>query len=127
VCIEATGSTAALHEAVRSCAYGSRVVALGFFQGEARGLRLGEEFHHNRIAIVCSQIGGVAPSLTHRWDRTRLETTFMRLVADDRVQLRPLITHIAPLERAGDLFATLDTEPDAVMQAVIAFEGNGEA
>jgi 2-desacetyl-2-hydroxyethyl bacteriochlorophyllide A dehydrogenase len=126
VCIEATGSTAALHEAVRSCAYGSRVVALGFFQGEARGLRLGEEFHHNRIAIVCSQISGVAPSLTHRWDRGRLETTCMRLIAEDRVQLRPLITHVAPLERAGELFATLDTEPDAVMQAVIAFEGNGE-
>ncbi len=121
VCIEATGSTAALHEASRSCAYGSRVVALGFFQGEARGLWLGEEFHHNRIAIVCSQIGGVAPALSQRWDRLRLETTLMRLIAQDRVQLRSLITHVAPPERAGELFAALDSQPDAVMQAVIAF------
>ena len=44
VCIEASGASAALNEAVRACAYSARVVALGFFQGEARSLFLGEEF-----------------------------------------------------------------------------------
>jgi hypothetical protein len=34
---------------------------MGFFQGEAQGLFLGEEFHHNRINLVCSQISGVNP------------------------------------------------------------------
>ncbi|MBA2755498.1 MAG: zinc-binding dehydrogenase, partial [Chloroflexia bacterium] len=67
ICFEASGSARALHEAIRACAPSSRVVTLGFFQGEAAGLMLGEEFHHNRIAVVCSQIGGVAPELRHRW------------------------------------------------------------
>ncbi|MGH7753668.1 MAG: zinc-binding dehydrogenase, partial [Gemmatimonadales bacterium] len=49
VCIEAAGNYAALAEAIRAAAPGSVVVALGFFQGEAAGLFLGEEFHHNRI------------------------------------------------------------------------------
>ena len=61
VCIEVSGAAPALAEAIRTVAYSSRVVAMGFFQGEARGLSLGEEFHHNRIELICSQISGVAP------------------------------------------------------------------
>ncbi len=45
ICIEVSGATPALSEAIRTVAYSSRVVAMGFFQGEARGLHLGDEFH----------------------------------------------------------------------------------
>ena len=62
VSIEISGSYRALHEAIRATAYNSRVVVSGFPQGEAVGLFLGEEFHHNRIAVVCSQISEPAPS-----------------------------------------------------------------
>ena len=122
VCIEASGASAALNEAVRACAYSARVVALGFFQGEARSLFLGEEFHHNRIDIVCSQISGVSPALKYRWDTARLVATFMGLVAEGRLDLRPLITHVAPFAEAARLFDLLDKRPDEVVQAVIAFE-----
>ena len=33
-------------------------MASGFYQGGAANLRLGEEFHHNRVRIVASQIAG---------------------------------------------------------------------
>ncbi len=121
VCIECSGATAALHEAVRACAYSAKVVAMGFFQGEASGLFLGEEFHHNRINIVGSQISGVSPALTNRWDVQRLVTTFMSLVADGRLDLQPLITHVQPFNEAASLFALLDTQANDVMQAVIQF------
>jgi threonine dehydrogenase-like Zn-dependent dehydrogenase len=122
VCIEASGATAALNEAVRACAYSARVVALGFFQGEGRGLFLGEEFHHNRIDIVCSQISGVSPALKYRWDIPRLVATFMGLVAEGRLELQPLITHVRPFAEAAALFELLDKRPDDALQAVIAFE-----
>ena len=64
VVIEVTGAISALNEAIRAAAYSSRVVAMGFFQGDASGLILGEEFHHNRINLVCSQISGVSPELS---------------------------------------------------------------
>ena len=79
VCLEISGSPQALQEAIRSVAYAGRVVALGFMQGEAKGLYLGEEFHHNRVQVVCSQIGGINPLYTHRWDRPRLDRTIMEL------------------------------------------------
>lgn len=120
-CIEASGSAQALNEAIRACAYSSKVVALGFFQGDARALFLGEEFHHNRINIVCSQISGVAPELDHRWNELRLVHTFMRLVAQGRLQLQPLLTHIAPAAQAPELFTLLDERPGEVLQAVLDF------
>ena len=81
VSIEISGSYRALHEAIRATAYNSRVVVSGFPQGEAAGLFLGEEFHHNRIAVVCSQISGVNPSWTTAGTSPRLERTVVELAA----------------------------------------------
>ncbi len=121
VCIEVSGSTAALNEAIRAVAYSSRVVALGFFQGEASHLTLGEEFHHNRINLVCSQISGVAPELQHRWNKMRLWQSAVRLQAEGVLDLRPIITHRAPFTQAADLFETLDQRPNDVVLAVMEF------
>lgn len=121
ICIEASGSPRALHEAVRACAYSARVVAMGFFQGDATGLFLGEEFHHNRINIVCSQISGVAPELQYRWSENRLVHTFMSLVEHGRLQLEPLITHVVAAREARALFELLDERPHEVLQAVLDF------
>jgi threonine dehydrogenase-like Zn-dependent dehydrogenase len=121
VCIEASGATPALNEAIRAAAYSSKVVALGFFQGNAPGLYLGEEFHHNRINLVCSQISGLAPELQHRWDRPRLVQTFMRLAVAGQVQVHPLITHLAPAAEAAALFQILDERPSEALQAILDF------
>src|SRR5690606_23096686 len=98
VVLEVTGSTVALHEAVRAVAYSARVVAMGFFQGAAQGWLLGEGFHRNRVSIICSQISCVDPDLSYRWTRVRLAQTVVQLQGDGMFILPPLITHIAPLE-----------------------------
>jgi 2-desacetyl-2-hydroxyethyl bacteriochlorophyllide A dehydrogenase len=121
VTIEASGSARALHEAVRATAYSARVVALGFFQGEAQGLWLGEEFHHNRISLVCSQISNVAPALSYRWDRLRLIHTIMDLQARGSLNLRPVITHVIPFKQAAQAFQLLDERPDQALQVVLDF------
>ena len=119
VAIEVTGSTIALNQAIRSVAYSAKVVALGFFQGDATGLFLGEEFHHNRVNIVGSQIFGTDPELTYRWNRLRLIQTFMRLQADGIVDLKPIISHMIPFDNAGEAFRILDQEPENTLQVVL--------
>ena len=104
VSIEISGSYGALHEAIRATAYNSRVVVSGFPQGEATGLFLGEEFHHNRIAVVCSQISGVSPEVDHRWNVPRLERTVVELAAAGRLDVTSLVTHTFP---AADVAASL--------------------
>ena len=121
VTIEVSGSARALNEAVRATAYSARVVALGFLQGEAAGLFLGEEFHHNRIQLVCSQISNVDPALSYRWDRIRLIHTIMDLQAKGSLNLRPVITHIIPFEDAAEGFRILDETPDQALQIVLDF------
>jgi threonine dehydrogenase-like Zn-dependent dehydrogenase len=121
VAIEISGSYRALHEAVRSTAPGGRVVAAGFYQGEGAGLHLGEEFHHNRIQIVASQIGGVPTGLAGRWTTGRLHRVFMELVADGRVDVAPLISHVVPCDDVVEAYRLLDETPAETLEMVLDF------
>ena len=123
VSIEISGSYPALHEAIRSTAYNSEVVSAGFFQGEGAGLFLGEEFHHNRVRVVCSQISGLNPAIDHRWSVERLEKTVMSLAAEGKVSLEPLVTHVFEADEADKAFQLLDQSPapGEVVQIVLKF------
>jgi 2-desacetyl-2-hydroxyethyl bacteriochlorophyllide A dehydrogenase len=121
VSIEISGSYRALHEAIRSTAYNSKVVSSGFYQGEGLGLSLGEEFHHNRINVVSSQIFGVSLALDHRWSVERLERTVMALAAEEEIGLKPLVTHVFGVEEAGEAFRLLDEDPSEAVQVVLEF------
>lgn len=120
-CIEVSGAPPALAEAIRAVAYSARVVAMGFFQGEIAGLRLGEEFHHNRVQLICSQISGVAPESSYRWSKPRLWRTAIELQHEGVLDLTSLITHIAPFDEAPALFERLDRGLPDVLQAVLEF------
>lgn len=121
VSIEVSGSGLALHEAIRATAYSSKVIAMGFYQGEGKGLYLGEEFHHNRVNVVASQIFGVAPELKYRWDEVRLAQTIMRLQAEGVLNLLPLISHKFAFGEIQKAFELLDANPSDVMQVVLEF------
>jgi len=120
-CIEVSGAPPALSEAIRTVAYSSRVVAMGFFQGEVKGLQLGEEFHHNRIELICSQISGVAPAVSHRWSKLRLWQSAIRLQHEGRLNLTPLISDDVPFEDAPRLFERLDRGDPAILQSMLSF------
>lgn len=121
VAIEASGFYTALNEAIRAVAYSAKVVALGFFQGAGQGLYLGEEFHHNRVNVVCSQIFGVSPELTYRWNVPRLVAAAMRLQADGVLNLRPIITQVYPFSEAAEAFRMCDYESEQTIQVVLDF------
>jgi 2-desacetyl-2-hydroxyethyl bacteriochlorophyllide A dehydrogenase len=121
VAFEASGASPALNEAIRSVAYSSKVVALGFYQGAATQLTLGEEFHHNRINIVCSQISGVDPELSYRWNELRMVQTVIALQAQGVLNLEPLISHRTPFHDAAKAFELLDTDPNSTLQVVLDF------
>ena len=121
VVIEMSGSYEALSEAIRSVAYSSRVVASGFFQGPATALRLGEEFHHNRVSIVGSQIYGVAPHLQHRWDELRMSRTVLVLEDAGDLRLTELVSHVVPDSDAPAAFELLDSAPQDALQIVLDY------
>ncbi len=121
VSLEVSGVTTALHEAIRGSAYAAKVVAMGFYQGEARQLALGDEFHHNRVTVVSSQVSGVDPELSYRWDKARLAASAMALQADGTLDLGPLVTHDLPFADAAAAFDLLDRTPAEALQVVLRF------
>jgi 2-desacetyl-2-hydroxyethyl bacteriochlorophyllide A dehydrogenase len=122
VSIEISGVYAALNEAIKATAYNSKVICSGFFQGGGTPLVLGEEFHHNRIDIVCSQISGVSPTLQHRWDELRLQRTVIELAAAGRIDLPSLVSHRMPIEQAPEAFELLDYRAEEAVQVVLTFD-----
>lgn len=122
--IELSGSDRALHEATRAVVVDGTVVASGFYQGGAANLRLGEEFHHNRVRIVASQISGTPLALGPRWNQQRLVSVVMEQVFAGRIDVEALVTDVLPAAEVGSAFARLDVGDPHTLQVVLRF---GEA
>jgi 2-desacetyl-2-hydroxyethyl bacteriochlorophyllide A dehydrogenase len=120
--IELSGSDRALHEATRCVAVDGTVVASGFYQGGAAGLRLGEEFHHNRVRIVASQISGTPVALGRRWDQARLVAVFLRQAVAGRVDVGRLVTDVVDAPDVATAFERLDRADPETLQVVLRFD-----
>jgi len=119
--VELSGTYAALHEAIRSVGVDGLVVASGFYQGEGTGLRLGEEFHHNRVRVVGSQIGGTPLPMGLRWNQRRLVTTVMAEIAAGRVQVEPLVSDVLDAEEVEWAFELISQGYAETLQVVLRF------
>ncbi|CUR60470.1 putative oxidoreductase [metagenome] len=120
--IEISGNIRALHEATRSVVVDGTVVAAGFYQGAADHLRLGEEFHHNRVRILASQIGGTPLALGPRWDRERLVSVFMEQALAGAVDVRSLVTDVVDADQVATAFERLDSGDPDILQVILRFD-----
>jgi 2-desacetyl-2-hydroxyethyl bacteriochlorophyllide A dehydrogenase len=119
--IELTGAYAALHQAIRVAGVDGAVIAAGFYQGPATALALGEEFHHNRVTLVSSQIGSLPPALRERWSRERLHQTVIKLCAAGRIDPMPLVSHVIPATSAAEAYRLVDAPPPDLLQVILNF------
>jgi NADPH:quinone reductase-like Zn-dependent oxidoreductase len=117
VAFECTGSSPALHEAIRVVRRRGLVVAVGFYQHDAIGLRLGDEFHHNGVRIVCGQIGNIHPR--HDWRSLRAESVRLGLAGDVMFGRLPRST-VSIEEVAAGIDAL--RRPDEVLQVAISYD-----
>jgi len=116
VAFECTGSARALNEAIRVVRRRGTVVAVGFYQGEAAGLFLGDEFHHNGVEVRSGQIGNLHP----RWDVGRLRAFGIDLAIRRAVMLGGLPRMVFPIARAPEAFEALKRPAD-VLQAALSY------
>jgi 2-desacetyl-2-hydroxyethyl bacteriochlorophyllide A dehydrogenase len=122
--IEVSGAHPALQEAIRTVGYNGRVVVSSYLVGDGAALRLGEEFHHNRVRLISSQSFGVAPELRDRWDPARRTQACLALLP--HLELAPMITHRFPFAQAARAYEILDQRPDEVLQVILEYEANVE-
>jgi threonine dehydrogenase-like Zn-dependent dehydrogenase len=101
-------------------------VAAGFYQGGAGNVRLGEEFHHNRLSLIAS-IGAWGAPHRHAplWDRRRMLDTAVRLLYTDRVSVESMLTRRIPFDEAPQAYRWLDTHPQGAVKVVLEYAEPG--
>jgi 2-desacetyl-2-hydroxyethyl bacteriochlorophyllide A dehydrogenase len=122
VAIEVAGSDQALQGALAAAGLGATVVAAGFYQGGAAHLRLGEEFHHNRLSLIAS-IGAWGAPDRHAplWDRRRVMATAIRLLYTDRVSVQGLLGRRFPFDQAPEAYRWIDTHPQDTVKVALTY------
>jgi threonine dehydrogenase-like Zn-dependent dehydrogenase len=124
VAVETSGAAAGLHDAIAAAALGGAVVTVGFYQGGAPELRLGEEWHHNRLDMVSSMGAWGAPHRAHpAWDRARVMRTAAGLLGSGRVRVDALPVRQFPFEHAAEAYAWLDANPDDAVKVALTYDG----
>jgi threonine dehydrogenase-like Zn-dependent dehydrogenase len=122
VAIELSGRYAALHQAMRSVRLAGTVVAAGFYTGSAGDeLRLGEEWHHNRLTLVGSMSGWGAPHREPGWDRRRLRATALDLLVQGRLDVDALVSHRIPFAQAAEAYELIDRGPEEALRVVLTY------
>jgi 2-desacetyl-2-hydroxyethyl bacteriochlorophyllide A dehydrogenase len=122
VVIEASGHYGALQAALRSAHMAGRVVTLGYYQGGATPLLLGEEWHHNRLTLVSSMgVWGCPSRYAPMWDRPRITRTSLDLLASDQVQVAKLVTQRFPYDQAPLAYRFIDEHPEETIKVALEY------
>ena len=108
VVFQCRGQPSALALALRIVRPQGTVIDLAFYPGGCEEVRLGEEFHHNGLSVRCAQIGRVPRGTGHLWDRDRLSTETLALLATYGKDIaRHVITDYTPLSEAPETLVRL--------------------
>ena len=117
--LEVSGNTRALNEAVRIAAPDTTVVVVSWYQNEAKGLYLGDEFHHNRITLRQSQSAHVAPEYGHMYNEERRQRTLQQI-------LKKLTFHnllqVREFGQAEAAYRQIHDHPEEVIQVVFSYQ-----
>ncbi|WP_142027879.1 hypothetical protein [Blastococcus colisei] len=115
------GQAGALAAALRGLRPQGTVVDLAFYTSGSDAVRLGEEVHHNGLSVRCAQIGRVPRGLAQLWDRRRLSTETLGLLAAHGDAVREhLLSDVVPFDEAPQLFADLSARRRHVLSAALA-------
>jgi 2-desacetyl-2-hydroxyethyl bacteriochlorophyllide A dehydrogenase len=121
--IEASGSYTGLHEAIRCLRLGGRVATVASYHGDQAGLRLGEEYHRNRITLISSMTVNGCPQRNYpAWALDRLNATAQELIISGRVRTATLITHRVPFERAAYAYTLITDTPQDTIKVVLTYD-----
>lgn len=123
IVLQTRARSESLHMALRALRPQGTVIDLAFYQGGSPGLRLGEEFHHNGLNLVCAQINRVPRVLSATWDQRRLAQETVRMLGvEGRAVREHVITDVVPYDDAPDFLHRLLRDRPDFLQVVFARE-----
>ncbi len=121
VAVEASGNVRALHEAIRATRYGGTVCVLSFYGGDAPGLRLGEEFHINRLNLISARAESLPLRDAPGWTLARLVETSLAWLVSGRLRTDGIVRPIVPFADAVEAYRAIDERPQESIKLGISF------
>ena len=116
IVIEATGRPEAFALALKRCKPGGRVVLLGSTRGLVESIDVYNDVHRKGVEIIGAQVltRPMMDSAPGRWTAWDENSLVLRLIADGRLDLAPLVETEIPAARAADAYDLLTRAPDAL-------------
>ncbi|MEN8255682.1 MAG: zinc-binding alcohol dehydrogenase [Verrucomicrobiota bacterium] len=117
--IEVSGNSSVLNEAVCCVKKDGQVTVLSFYQQSPPNFLMGREFHHNRVGIRSSQIGGIAPELSHQFCSGERSANAMALLG--KMDVASLISHRCSFDEYPDVIKIIDENPAETLSVVVKY------
>lgn len=123
IAIELAGAYPALNTAIRSTRVGGTICSAGFYDGEARGIWLGREWHHNRLTMVVPHGCGWGhePRDYPRWSGPRALDTIVSMMRKKRLNLDQVIYPVVPFEKGPEVLEAFSSGSDDPIKFAVAF------
>lgn len=123
VAVETSGSTRALHDAIRATRFGGTICLISYYGGEASGLFLGDEFHVNRLNLISCRAQSVPMRDFPAWTLQRYAETCADWLRTGRLRTDGIITPVVPLADAAEAYREIDEHPERSIKLGVAFGG----
>ncbi len=121
VAVEVAGSAQALHHAIRATRFGGTVCVLSFYGRDAAGLRLGEEFHINRLQLVSARSQSLPLRDAPAWTLQRLTEVALEWLRSSRLRADGIVTPVVPFSDSVDAYRAIDEHPEQSIKLGIRF------
>jgi threonine dehydrogenase-like Zn-dependent dehydrogenase len=121
IAIESSGNISALHHAIRATRFGGTVCVLSFYGGDSAALRLGEEFHVNRLNLISARAQSLPLRDAPAWNLARLVETSLRWLTTGRLRTDGIITPIVPFEESVEAYRMIDEHPERSIKLGVRF------
>lgn len=123
VAIELAGVYPALFLATRCVRVAGTVCSAGFYQGEAKGMWLGREWHHNRLSMIVPHGCGFGhqPRDFPRWDERRAYDAIVSLMRQGMLKAPGLIDPLVSFDDADTILETVHNHPGSSIKFGVRF------
>ena len=121
VAIETSGSTHALHQAIRATRFGGTVAVVSFYGREATGLLLGEEFHINRVQVISVRAQSLPMRDAPNWTLERMVKLGIDWLTNGRIETGGIIHPIVPFDESVEAYRMIDERPAEAIKLGIRF------
>jgi threonine dehydrogenase-like Zn-dependent dehydrogenase len=123
VAIELSGVYPGLNTAIRCVRVGGTVCSAGFYQGEARDLWMGREWHHNRLTMIVPHGCGWGhpPRDYPMWDSQRAYDAIVSQMRKGRLAVPGLINLTLSVEEGVQILHLIRDKPDQVIKYAVDF------